>query len=288
VRTAGRLVPIVVAALLLAAPAGAAAEAVTGAELTALGARAATDPQARDRLLAVDAVDGTPVDVRAALAGARGKEIAARTRLIAALAGRTPEGSTAADRRRAGDVLEQRRFKGAQLPRPFARPLAWLGDRLEPILSWINDRGRGMPGGPVVLWMLLAALVIVAASAVTGTTIRRRALAIERSRAATLPEAEDPHALERAADRAEQDGDYERAVRLRFRAGLLRLDRRRVLSYRPSLTTGEVARAIEAPAFADVGARFDEIAYGGRPAEPADAEAARQGWKDVLAQAVPR
>ena len=61
-----------------------------------------------------------------------------------------------------------------------------------------------------------------------------------------------------------------------------------MLVYRPSLTTGEVARAIAAPAFTEVGARFDEIAYGGRPAERADAEAAKRGWSDVLAQAAPR
>ena len=64
-------------------------------------------------------------------------------------------------------------------------------------------------------------------------------------------------------------------MRLRFRAGLLRLDRRRVIVYRPSLTTGEVARAIGSPAFAEVGDRFDAIAYGGRPAEQEDAEAAQ-------------
>ena len=69
--------------------------------------------------------------------------------------------------------------------------------------------------------------------------------AIERDRAAAVPEADDPQALERAAEAAERDGEWERAVRLRFRAGLLRLDRRKVLVYRPSLTTGEVARALE-------------------------------------------
>ena len=61
-----------------------------------------------------------------------------------------------------------------------------------------------MPGGPIALWMILAALVVVAAGSITGTTIRRRALAIERARAAALPEADDPHALERTADRAER------------------------------------------------------------------------------------
>jgi hypothetical protein len=281
-------VAIFVATLALAVPATAAAESVTSNELTALGARAATDAQARDQLLAVDEVDGRRVDVRAALADARGREIAARTRLIAALVGEHSPGSPADDRRRATAVLDERRFKGAQLPQPLKKPLEWLGDRIAPILDWINDRGTSVPGGPLALWLVLAAAVLLAAGSVTGTTIRRRALAIERARAAAVPATDDPHALERMADRAEEEGQFERAVRLRFRAGLLRLDRRHVLVYRPSLTTGEVARAIKAPAFAAVGARFDEIAYGGRPAEREDAEAARQGWRDVLAQAESR
>jgi uncharacterized protein DUF4129 len=282
-----RLVALVVATLVLAVPSTAAADAVSSAELAALGVRAANDAQAHDRLLAVDEVDGQRVDVRAALAGARGDEITARTRLIAQVLGRQ-EGSPASDRERAAAVLADRRYTGTKLPQPLKKPLQWLGDRLEPIAHWINGRGAVVPGGPIALWMILAALVVAAAGSITGTTIRRRALAIERARAAALPEADDPHALERTADRAEQDGDFERAVRLRFRAGLLRLDRRHVLVYRPSLTTGEVARAIRAPAFAEVGARFDEIAYGGRAALREDAEAAKRGWRDVLTQAEPR
>jgi hypothetical protein len=282
-----RLVALVVATLVLAVPATAAADAVSSAELAALGVRAAHDAQAQDQLLAVDAVDGQRVDVRAALAGARGDDITARTRLIVQLLGQQ-EGSPAADRQRAAAVLADRRYTGTKLPQPLKKPLQWLGDRLQPIADWLNDRGAVVPGGPIALWMILAALVVVAAGSITGTTIRRRALAIERARAAALPEADDPHALERTADRAEQDGEFERAVRLRFRAGLLRLDRRHVLVYRPSLTTGEVARAIKAPAFAEVGARFDEIAYGGRTALLEDAEAAKRGWKDVLTQAEPR
>jgi hypothetical protein len=71
-------------------------------------------------------------------------------------------------------------------------------------------------------------------------------------------------------------------VRLRFRAGLLRLDRRHVIEYRQSLTTGEVARAVRSRAFTEVGERFDAIAYGGRRAERQDAEHARRGWAEVL------
>ena len=53
-------------------------------------------------------------------------------------------------------------------------------------------------------------------------------------------------------------------MRLRFRAGLLRLDARELIEYRPSLTTGEVAETIVSPTFDRIGADFDEIAYGGR------------------------
>jgi uncharacterized protein DUF4129 len=187
-------------------------------------------------------------------------------------------------RRQAQDILDEPRFEGADVPRPFAGALEWLGDRLQPVADGIDNLGNQVPGGPVVLWTVLAGLVVLAAGAATATTIRRRADAVERTRAAGLPEAEDPRMLEREADRAERDGDWERAVRLRFRAGLLRLDRRRVIEYRPSLTTGEVARAVGSHAFADVGERFDAIAYGGRPAAREDAEHARRAWAEVLAR----
>jgi hypothetical protein len=282
----GRLVASLLAALFLAAPSTAAAQAVSGAELTALAERAADDPDARKQLLAVERVGEQPVDVRAALDGAEGEELERRARLIAAsveAAGDAAAPPAAAPRREAREVLDDRRFHGAELPRPFAGPLEWLGERAEPVVDWINDRGARVPGGPIALWTVLAAGVLLAAGTITSTTIRRRALAIERARAAALPATEDPRALEREAERAERDGDWERAVRLRFRAGLLRLDRRNVIVYRPSLTTGEVARAVGSPAFREVGDRFDAIAYGGRPAQRDDAEHARRGWAEVLA-----
>jgi hypothetical protein len=185
-------------------------------------------------------------------------------------------------RAQAHEILDQSRYKGAGLPRPLEKPIGWLADRLEPLIDRVNDLGGSVPGGPPVVWTLLAILVLLLASMITSTSIRRRAIAIERERAAAVPAADNPQALEHEASKAERDGQWERAVRLRFRAGLLRLDRRKVLVYRPSLTTGEVARTLKEPAFDEVGARFDEIAYGGRPAEREDAELSERGWKDVL------
>ena len=282
----GRLVAPLLAALILAAPSTAQAQVVSRAELTALAQRAASDPAARAQLLAVEQVDGRRVAVREAMAGARGREIERRARLIAAsvaAAQASPARAAEEERREAREVLAERRFHGAELPRPFAGPLEWLGEKLDPVIDWINDRGTVLPGGPAVLWTFLAALVMLLAAALASVSIRRRTLAIERARAAKLPPADDPRALEREAERAEREGDWERAVRLRFRAGLLRLDRRRVIVYRPSLTTGEVARATGSPAFREVGERFDAIAYGGRPAEREDAEHARRTWAEVLA-----
>jgi hypothetical protein len=285
----GRLVASLLAALILAAPSTAAAQDVGGSELVALAERASGDPDAREQLLAVQTVEGRPVAVREALQDARGAELERRARLIAAsveAAGEAPPATES--RREAREVLDERRFHGAELPRPFAGPLAWLGDRVEPVADWINDRGARVPGGPIALWTVLAAGVLLAAGTITSTTIRRRALAIERARTAALPATEDPRALEREAERAERDADWERAVRLRFRAGLLRLDRRKVIVYRPSLTTGEVARAVDSPAFREVGDRFDAIAYGGRPADRDEADAARRGWDAVLGEAARR
>jgi Domain of unknown function (DUF4129) len=284
VRIRGRLAAFAVAALALVAPSPAAAEAVSGSELVALADQAVDDEAARARLLAVDEVDGRPVAVRLALAGARGKEIADRARLIAALAAAAPDGAPAEARAEAHAVLDDARFEGAGLPRPLDKPLAWLSDRIEPIIDAINDAGGEVPGGPPIVWTLLAFLVLLLAGMGTSSSIRRRVVAIERERAAAVPEADDPHALERAAGEAEREGQWERAVRLRFRAGLLRLDRRKVLVYRPSLTTGEVARTLKVPAFDEVGSRFDEIAYGGREAQREDAKASEQGWKDVLTE----
>jgi Domain of unknown function (DUF4129) len=194
----------------------------------------------------------------------------------------------AQSRELAREILSDRRYEGTDVPRPFAGAFDWLGERLEPLERFVDDLGADVPGGPLVLWLALAAIVLLAATAVTGTTIRRRAIAVERARRAALPATDDPRALERAAERAERAGEWERAVRLRFRAGLLQLDRREVLAYRPSLTTGEVARAVGSPAFAEIGERFDAIAYGGRRAERTDAESARQGWERVLADAQPK
>jgi hypothetical protein len=92
-------------------------------------------------------------------------------------------------------------------------------------------------------------------------------------------------ALEAAADEAERAGHYDRAVRLRFGAGLLRLAQARAFDLRPSSTVGEIVAALRSPPLGDLASTFEAIVYGGRRAVRADAESARRGWRTVLAGA---
>jgi hypothetical protein len=161
----------------------------------------------------------------------------------------------------------------------------WLGDRLQLVADFFDRLALNLPGGRPVLFVILGALVLLVAAVLARTSIRGRAAAAARAARAREARREDPAELERDADRAAAAGEWETAVRLRFRAGLLRLDARDVIEYRPSLTTGEVADRIASPAFERVGADFDEIAYGGREAHQADEAASREGWERMLSEA---
>jgi hypothetical protein len=204
----------------------------------------------------------------------------------AALTQGGPDASQA--RAQAREILQERRFRGSGVPRPFAGLVRWLGDRLQPVADFIDDLALRIPGGRPVVFLILSALVLLAAAGLARGSIRRRTAAAVRAARARAPTREDPAALERDADRAAAAGEWETAVRLRFRAGLLRLDARELIEYRPSLTTGEVAAAVGSPTFERVGADFDAIAYGGRPAGEADETASREGWRRVLSEAGPR
>jgi hypothetical protein len=160
--------------------------------------------------------------------------------------------------------------------------LAWLGDRLEPIADAL---GEIVPGGDNVLWIVLGSAVVLLAVLVTGWLIGRRGRReVERALAWAGPEL-DPRALERQADEAERRGDVELALRLRFRAGLMRLAAARAVPNGERLPSGELARRLRTPEFREVARVFDEVVYGGRPAAPADAETSRRGWERVLAEA---
>jgi hypothetical protein len=185
-------------------------------------------------------------------------------------------------RREAQHILSDGRFKSSSTPRPLRGPLRWLGDRLDSIFGPV---GRFLARAPAVIWWILAA-ALVAFIVWMILRVRQRRIAgadnegARRTRARDTPET--PDELERAADEAERAGDLERAVRLRFRAGLLRLGARGAIRYRPSVTTGEVRRTLRSERFDGLAGTFEEVTYGGRPADPPDVESARRDWPRVL------
>ena len=188
-------------------------------------------------------------------------------------------------REQARQILSERRFHGTSLPRPFHGILAWLGDRLHFVVrgwDWLAAKLGGQP----VLWALVGAVVLALAAFLAGRLAKRRAeaeaLGIGRRARAR---GEDPAELERLAGEAERRGDLEVALRLRFRAGLLRLGRARALPLRPSLRTREARRALRSARFDRLARDFDEVVYGGRPPREADVEAARSEWPQVIAEA---
>jgi len=187
-----------------------------------------------------------------------------------------------AARREAQHILSDGRFKSSSTPRPLRGPLKWIADRLNDVFGPI---GRFLERVPAVVWWIFVAALVAFIVWMVVRVRRRRVTAPPASAARRGPagnRAEDADALEREADEAERSGDLERAVRLRFRAGLLRLGDRGVIRYRPSVMTGEVRRTLRSERFDGLAGTFEAVTYGGRTAEHPDVDAARREWPHVL------
>ena len=196
-----------------------------------------------------------------------------------------------AAREQAREILSQDRFREPSFPRPLRGFFEWLSERLQPLFDAVSDLvgwlAGPLPGGRALVLGVLAALALVAIAAVLSREVRRRetraaARDAERPGHRKRP---DPRELERQAVAAEREGDLRSAVRLRFRAGLLRLDAGGAIRLRPSLTSGELVRRLRSSSFERLAGDFDEIVYGGREAAPADVELARAEWPRVVAEA---
>lgn len=279
-----RLLQLLVACAVLA-PSPVAATDVTAEELARLAQRARSDTGALAQLRQVTSVGGAEVDVASAFEGADGERLRSRLNALA----EQGEGTSPApeqQRSEAREVLSQRRYREQEVPRPFAGVFAFLGRLLEPVgdafTAAFRFLARLLPGGDSSVWAVFGLLVVVGAAAVSLRLGRRRAQASEQGTTQSRLRSLDERALERAADAAAQAGDHGKAVRLRFLAGLLRLDKADAITWRPSLITSEVEARICSPEFESLARSFEEIVYGGRAAVPEDSERALTGWQRVL------
>lgn len=260
----------------------------TAAEVRALAAAAPDEPGALERLRSIDVVDGRPVQLAGALEG-DAADVRARLRALAERAPRErPAPAPGVARRAARDVLADRRFQDTGVPSPLrsvrekiGAGLRSLGRPFEDAFSWLAER---LPGGPPVLWALLATFVLALAALLAGRAGEHRDA--EVAAAGGPDEARMGAAqLRRAAERAEQAGDLAEALRLRFRAGLVELDERELIELRPALTNRELLRTVPSPTLAELVDGFEAVAYGGRPAHEEDLRSARDGWPRVPEEA---
>ena len=190
-----------------------------------------------------------------------------------------------AARRLAEEILADDRYHPRRGPRPFAGFFRRLGELLvDPVLRLFRAIGDFLPEVGTAPWLALAAAVVVAAAVLVArlSAGRSRSRFAGGRRGFDADDGIDPDELERRAEEAERVGDLDAALRLRFRAGLLRLAEAGVVRLRPGLTNGTVSRALRSPRFDELAGDFDEVAYGGRPATGTDVATARSAWPAVL------
>jgi hypothetical protein len=155
-----------------------------------------------------------------------------------------------------------------------------IGHGLAAAFDWVARR----IGAGVALALCLVALA-VAVAALASLMLRRRARlgALRPERQAVR--GEDPRQLDLDADSAEAAGDLETAVRLRFRAGLARLERGGLVAGRDTKTSADLAAVLRSPAFEQLAADLESIVYAGNEAGAEQAAAARALWPRVAEEA---
>jgi len=193
-----------------------------------------------------------------------------------------------AARRVAEDILSDPRYHPRQRTQPFSGFFERLGELLvDPVIRFFRSIGDLLPSIGTPPWLALAAAVVIVAVVVAVRLSSGRG----RQRFAGGPgsvhdeDGLEPEELERRAEDAERRGDLETALRLRFRAGLGRLDVAGAVRLRPGLTNAAVSRTLRSRDFDGLANDFDEVAYGGRPATTADVSTARTTWPTVVAGA---
>jgi hypothetical protein len=256
-----------VAALVLAgAPAVASATEVSRSELVALAEEARGDEAALAELRAVTEVEGATVDLETALDGAEGEDLDSRLELLARSAETAPSASLGADdaRAQAEEIL-------ADPPEP--PPVEGEGVALD------------LPAPSLPLAVAIALLVLALAVFAARRAGQRTVLDREATTARRAEGPRKPGDLEREANEAERRGDFATAVRLRFQAGLARLDELGTIDLRPSLTASGVVRESGIQAVEGLAGTYERIAFGEREANESDAETQRSGWRKVVAEA---
>ncbi|HXQ76480.1 MAG TPA: hypothetical protein VN791_08295 [Acidimicrobiales bacterium] len=199
-------------------------------------------------------------------------------------------------RQQARDILAKPPYRTtpSHPPRPLAGVFHAIGRALNAALGgparWVYRHllvhvGHGFRSAFGGWWVVVLGVMAVALGVAVGVLIARRRVRVSaRGSTARSTEGgtEDPHEIERRAEMAESSGDHETAVRLRFRAGLLRLQRRGVIVNQDAQTDRQLSVTLHSPTFDALAGRHEMIVYAGDRATSVDAATARAAWPRVL------
>lgn len=165
----------------------------------------------------------------------------------------------------------------------WSRLIEWLEQAWVRIVEWMTAASDYV-GGPVIMAILVGGVVLVVVALATFNLGKRRARRVDERirREHEAARGLDPVSLEQAAESAQERGDHGEALRLLFRAALIRMDRVGLIDLRPGTTSGTVASSINSPEFDRVAARFDSVVYGGKPAGADDVTMVRQMTRSLL------
>jgi len=201
-------------------------------------------------------------------------------------------------RRQAHQILSHAPYTNNRTatPRPLAGVLHAVGHALDivlgPVGRWLGRSlfgpiGHGFTsvfGG----WATAVGIVLALGAGIVLAMVlvrRRSRLAAHRAPESSAVPPLDPADLEEQAERRASVGDFASALRLRFEAGLLRLEVAGLLADHGVRTDSQVSAAIGSPTFELLARRHEAVAYGGDPARAPDVEQARTGWPRVPQEA---
>ncbi len=194
-------------------------------------------------------------------------------------------------RRTLADILSS----GYQLEPPtriqIEQWLAWLVRHIAKLLGDLSESGP-LAGMPLWLWWVIFGICVALLVLILAHIVLTVRSVLRQDRTPSSPRRrrrrrQDPAAVLKAAERALEEGEYERAVRLLYQAALLRLDRVGLLSEDPTRTNWENLAAMPADAGAVTEAlaaltrTVDDAVYGGRPVSRSTAVQCR-AWLDEL------
>lgn len=258
-------------AVLAAGSAPAAGQDLSRQRAVALAAAARNgDPAALQRLERARTIDGAPADTGTALGGVQGEALDRRLATMQRALGRAPAGEADADAARAdaeGIVAGFNSDGGG--PEPPAAPSPGGG-------SLSLDVG--------VLWIPLLVIAAFGGAFLAIRLARGREagarLAAQRAAGGAAPETLSE--LADRADRAEREGDFEAALRLRYGLALGELQDAGAIAPDPSLTPSGLSGRLGSSRARGLVMTFERVVYGRREAAAEDVREAREGWREVV------